>query len=160
MEQHKQADPALAAVLAAIKVTVKGGVGKLRERPQGRHYEDGERWLALECPTWRPDIRAAVISKARVNMHRKMLNMAEMAGLYPLAVISDRVVYPSPGRLAVSGDQRFRVDCTVHCGPAMGAFNTVVADTGLHPWRARTVEAIAPTLMDAAHVTARLCSFD
>ncbi|MFF4145097.1 telomere-associated protein Tap [Streptomyces sp. NPDC001698] len=98
MERHKQADPGLAAVLAAIKATVKGGVGKLRERPQGRHYKDGDRWPALERPTWRPDIRAAVISKARVNMHRKMLKMAEFTGLYPLAVLSDCVVYPSPGR--------------------------------------------------------------
>ncbi|WP_432070897.1 telomere-associated protein Tap [Streptomyces sp. AA1529] len=97
MEQHKQADPALAAVLAAIKATVKGGVGKLRERPQGRHYREGERWPALERPTWRPDIRAAVISKARVNMHRKLSNMAKMTGLFPLAVLSDCVVYPSPG---------------------------------------------------------------
>ncbi|MGW2765399.1 telomere-associated protein Tap [Streptomyces sp. NPDC001275] len=98
MERHKQADPGLAAVLAAIKATVKGGVGKLRERPQGRHYRDGDRWPALERPTWRPDIRAAVISKARVNMHRKMLKMSEFTGLYPLAVLSDCVVYPSPGR--------------------------------------------------------------
>ncbi|MGW2689461.1 telomere-associated protein Tap [Streptomyces sp. NPDC001414] len=97
MEQHKQADPALAAVLAAIKATVKGGVGKLRERPQGKHYKDGDRWPALERPTWRPDIRAAVISKARVNMHRKLNNMAKMTGLFPLAVLSDCVVYPSPG---------------------------------------------------------------
>ncbi|MFF4053917.1 telomere-associated protein Tap [Streptomyces chartreusis] len=97
MEQHKQADPALAAVLSAIKATVKGGVGKLRERPQGRHYKAGERWPALERPTWRPDIRAAVISKARVNMHRKLNNMVKMTGLYPLAVLSDCVVYPSPG---------------------------------------------------------------
>ncbi|ASQ91810.1 helix-turn-helix transcriptional regulator [Streptomyces sp. 11-1-2] len=97
MEQHEQVDPALAAVLSAIKATVKGGVGKLRERPQGRHYKEGERWPALERPTWRPDIRAAVISKARVNMHRKLLNMAKMTGLYPLAVLSDCVVYPSPG---------------------------------------------------------------
>ncbi|WP_019356573.1 telomere-associated protein Tap [Streptomyces sp. AA1529] len=97
MEQHKQADPALAAVLTAIKATIKGGVGKLRERPQGRHYKEGERWPALERPTWRPDIRAAVISKARVNMHRKLRNMATMTGLYPLAVLSDCVVYPSPG---------------------------------------------------------------
>ncbi|MEU8621557.1 helix-turn-helix domain-containing protein [Streptomyces sp. NPDC048623] len=97
MERHKQADPALAAVLAAIKATVKGGIGKLRERPQGRRYKEGERWPALERPTWRPDIRAAVISKARVNMHRKLLNMARMTGLYPLAVLSDCVVYPSPG---------------------------------------------------------------
>ncbi|MGW4569153.1 telomere-associated protein Tap, partial [Streptomyces sp. NPDC004561] len=97
MERHKQVDPALAAVLAAIKATVKGGVGKLRERPQGRHYKAGERWPALERPTWRPDIRAAVISRARTNMHRKLLNMARMTGLYPLAVLSDCVVYPSPG---------------------------------------------------------------
>ncbi|MFB7171632.1 helix-turn-helix domain-containing protein [Streptomyces sp. NPDC056254] len=97
MEQHKQVDPALAAVLAAVKATVKGGVGKLRERPQGKHYKDGERWPALERPTWRPDIRAAVISKARVNMHRKLNNMAKMTGLFPLAVLSDCVVYPSPG---------------------------------------------------------------
>lgn len=97
MEKHKQADPGLAAVLAAIKATVKGGVGKLRERPQGRHYRAGERWPALQRPTWRPDIRAAVISKARVNMHRKMLKMADLTGQYPLAVLSDCVVYPSPG---------------------------------------------------------------
>lgn len=97
MEQHKQTDPALAAVLAAIKATVKGGVGKLRERPQGKSYNEGERWPALERPTWRPDIRAAVISKARVNMHRKLRNMVKMTGLYPLAVLSDCVVYPSPG---------------------------------------------------------------
>lgn len=97
MEQHKQTDPAMAAVLAAIKATVKGGVGKLRERPQGRHYKEGEAWPALQRPTWRPDIRAAVISKARVNMHRKLRNMAAMTGLFPLAVLSDCVVYPSPG---------------------------------------------------------------
>lgn len=97
MERHKQVDPALAAVLSAIKATVKGGVGKLRERPQGKSYKQGEPWPALSRPTWRPDIRAAVISKARVNMHRKLNNMAKMTGLYPLAVLSDCVVYPSPG---------------------------------------------------------------
>jgi DNA-binding transcriptional regulator YiaG len=97
MERHKQIDPGLTAVLAAIKATIKGGVGKLRERPQGRKYTAGEPWPALQRPTWRPDIRAAVISKARVNMHRKLRNMADMTGLYPLAVLSDCVVYPSPG---------------------------------------------------------------
>ncbi|MBT2399572.1 helix-turn-helix transcriptional regulator [Streptomyces sp. ISL-100] len=97
MERHKDVYPAMAAVLAAIKATVKGGVGKLRERPQGKKYKEGERWPALQRPTWRPDIRAAVISKARINMHRKLRNMATMTGLYPLAVLSDCVVYPSPG---------------------------------------------------------------
>ncbi|OEJ93222.1 telomere-associated protein Tap [Streptomyces thermolilacinus] len=93
VERHRM----VAMALSAVKSTVKGGVGKLRERPQGRHYRDGERWPALDRPTWRPDIRAAVISKARVNMHRKMLNMAKATGRYPLAVLSDCVVYPSPG---------------------------------------------------------------
>ncbi|MFF2412311.1 telomere-associated protein Tap [Streptomyces sp. NPDC058092] len=97
MEQHKQTDSGMVAVLAAIKATIKGGVGKLRERPQGRHYRDGERWPALERPTWRPDIRAAVISKARVNMHRKMANVAKATGQYPLGVLSDCVVYASAG---------------------------------------------------------------
>jgi transcriptional regulator with XRE-family HTH domain len=91
-ERHRQ----IAMVLAAIKGTVKGGIGKLRERPQGLGIKDGERWPALERPTWRPDIRAAVIAKARVNMHRKMANMAKTSGRYPLGVLSDCVVYASP----------------------------------------------------------------
>jgi hypothetical protein len=76
---------------------VKSGIGKLRERPQGHDRPKGERWPALERPTWRPDVRAAVIAKARVNMHRKMLNTAKFNGRYPLAVLSDCVVYASPG---------------------------------------------------------------
>ncbi|NEY35141.1 helix-turn-helix domain-containing protein [Streptomyces sp. PRKS01-65] len=96
MERHKDVDPAMAAVLAAIKATVKGGIGKLFENPQGKGYKDGDPWPAMQRPTWRPDIRAAVISKARVNMHRKMLNMARLTGLFPLAVLSDCVVYPAP----------------------------------------------------------------
>ncbi|MDX2557641.1 telomere-associated protein Tap [Streptomyces stelliscabiei] len=96
MEGHKDVDPAMAAVLSAIKATVKGGIGKLFENPQGKGYKDGDPWPAMQRPTWRPDIRAAVISKARVNMHRKMLNMAKLTGLYPLAVLSDCVVYPAP----------------------------------------------------------------
>ncbi|MFJ4967114.1 telomere-associated protein Tap [Streptomyces sp. NPDC088729] len=96
MEEHKQVDPVLTAVLAAIKGAVKGGIGKLFENPQGKGHKDGEPWPAMMRPTWRPDIRAAVISKARVNMHRKLANMAKMTGMYPLAVVSDCVVYPAP----------------------------------------------------------------
>ncbi|WP_069885026.1 ACP S-malonyltransferase [Streptomyces luteocolor] len=61
-------------------------------------------------------------------------------------------------RLAVTGDQQATVDYLVHCGPAMGAFNQSVAGTSLHPWRARTVEAVADHLMDGAadRVAARL----
>lgn len=85
------------AVLSAIKSSVKGGIGKLRERPQGAGYRHGESWPALERPTWRPDIRAAVISTARVNMHRKMQKLATAADLYPIAVLSDCAVYLSDG---------------------------------------------------------------
>lgn len=96
MAGHKEADPAAAAVLAAVKATVKGGIGKLRERAQGKaRFRPGQRWAALERPTWRPDIRAAVVAAARVNMHRKMLKMAAY-GRYPVAVLSDCVVYPAP----------------------------------------------------------------
>ncbi|MFF2521439.1 hypothetical protein [Streptomyces liangshanensis] len=59
MERYKEADPGMAAVLVAVKA----GVGKLRERPQGMSYKRGEQWAALERPTWRPDIRAAVTSR-------------------------------------------------------------------------------------------------
>jgi hypothetical protein len=112
METHKAGDPGMAAVLSAIKSTVKGGIGKLRERPQGAKYRPGERWPALERPTWRPDIRAAVISAARVNMHRKLVKtaLATQAGpvpsgrlvfgedaLVPIALLSDCAVYPAPG---------------------------------------------------------------
>jgi len=97
MEQHKSTDPGSAAVLSAIKATVKGGIGKLRERPQGGHHRPGERWPALDRATWRPDIRAAVISSARTNMHRKMRAWATRADLYPIAVLSDCAVYASAG---------------------------------------------------------------
>ncbi|MEU0939374.1 helix-turn-helix domain-containing protein [Embleya sp. NPDC005971] len=97
MAEHKQVDPARAIVLAAIKATVKGGIGKLRERPQGARYRPGDRWPALERPTWRPDIRAAVIANARVGMHRKMRKLATTADLYPIAVLSDCAVYPCAG---------------------------------------------------------------
>ncbi|MEU8843019.1 helix-turn-helix domain-containing protein [Streptomyces roseus] len=95
-ELQEHPDPVLKPVLSAIKSTVKGGIGKLRERPQGAGYRPGEPWPALERPTWRPDIRAAVISTARVNMHRKMLRLAAV-GLHPIAVLSDCAVYLSDG---------------------------------------------------------------
>ena len=112
MVGHKAGDPGMAMVLSAIKSTVKGGIGKLRERPQGTKYRPGEPWPALERPTWRPDIRAAVISAARVNMHRKLVKtaLATQAGpaptgavvfdqdaLLPIALLSDCAVYPAAG---------------------------------------------------------------
>ncbi|WP_326813276.1 helix-turn-helix domain-containing protein (plasmid) [Streptomyces scopuliridis] len=97
MAAHKQVDPQLAIVLSAVKATVKGGIGKLRERPRGGGWRPGEPWPALKRPTWRPDIRAAVISRTRVNMHRKMAKHARATGQYPVAVLSDCAVYAADG---------------------------------------------------------------
>lgn len=122
MARHKTIDPGQAAVLSAIKATVKGGIGKLRERPQHPGYRPGQPWPALQRPTWRPDIRAAVIARARTNMHRKMLNTAKTTGLYPLAVLSDCVVYPAPGPSALDALPR-----TEEGKPAPGCFRLGVS---------------------------------
>ncbi|WP_062218294.1 helix-turn-helix transcriptional regulator [Streptomyces sp. NBRC 109706] len=97
MGGHKQRDPELAIVVDAVKMTVKGGIGKLQEKARGGGWKPGQAWPALARPTWRPDIRATVISRARINMHRKMLNLAAATGRYPVAVLSDCAVYAADG---------------------------------------------------------------
>lgn len=97
MDGYKSRDPELTLVITAIKATVKGGIGKLRERPRGEGWTAGEPWRALSRPTWRPDIRAAVISRTRMNLHRKIVKHAAFTGQYPVAVNSDCVVYAVDG---------------------------------------------------------------
>ncbi|MFF2014140.1 telomere-associated protein Tap [Streptomyces sp. NPDC058195] len=97
MDGHKARDPELAIVVSAVKATVKGGLGKLRERSRGEGWRPGEPWRALSRPTWRPDIRAAVISRTRINLHRKIVKHAAFTGQYPVAVLSDCVVYAADG---------------------------------------------------------------
>ncbi|WP_411118337.1 telomere-associated protein Tap [Streptomyces sp. 058-1L] len=97
LDGYKHRDPELGIVITAIKATVKGGLGKLRERPRGEGWRPGEPWRALERPTWRPDIRAAVISRTRINLHRKIVKHAAATGQYPIAVLSDCVVYAADG---------------------------------------------------------------
>ncbi|MFD8937923.1 telomere-associated protein Tap [Streptomyces sp. NPDC059578] len=95
MAGHKDVDPGMTLVLTAIKATAKGAVGKMRERPRGGR--PGEPWPALNRPLWRPDIRAAIISTTRVNLHRKLMKTAAAAGLYPVAIGTDCIIYPSDG---------------------------------------------------------------
>ncbi|MFE9404776.1 telomere-associated protein Tap [Streptomyces sp. NPDC006530] len=97
MDGYKGRDPELAIVVSAVKATVKGGLGKLRERPRGEGWRPGEPWRALSRPTWRPDIRAAVISRTRINLHRKIVKHAAFTGQYPIAILSDCVVYAANG---------------------------------------------------------------
>ncbi|GAA2773497.1 hypothetical protein [Kitasatospora cinereorecta] len=75
----------------------------MRERPRGHGYKPGERWPALERPTWDPLMRALVIDTATVNLHRKLRRMAGDTGLYAFAVLCDCAVFaaPAPGALDV-----------------------------------------------------------
>ncbi len=93
MDDYKSRVPELAIVVSAIKATVKGGLGKLRERPRGEGWKPGQPWRALSRPT----IRAAVISRTRIDLHRKIVKHAAFTGQYPIAVLSDCVVYASSG---------------------------------------------------------------
>ncbi|MER7056226.1 helix-turn-helix transcriptional regulator [Streptomyces sp. NPDC000351] len=97
MDGYRDRDPDMAIVVSAIKATVKGGIGKLRERPRGEGWKPGQPWQALSRPTWRPDIRAAIISRTRINMHRKVLKHASFTGRYPVAILSDCAVYAADG---------------------------------------------------------------
>ncbi|MFF0383009.1 telomere-associated protein Tap [Streptomyces sp. NPDC004286] len=97
MDGYKSRDAEAGIVVDAIKMTVKGGIGKLQEKARGGGWKPGQAWPALARPTWRPDIRAAVISRARINMHRKMLHLAAATGRYPVAVLSDCAVYAADG---------------------------------------------------------------
>ncbi|MBZ3913994.1 telomere-associated protein Tap [Streptomyces acidiscabies] len=96
MARTGDTDPVLGLLATAVKATAKGGIGKLRQRNRGQvpYYEP---WPALARETWRPDIRAAVLANQRIGIHRKLLKTAAMAGVYPVAIGTDAVVYPSEG---------------------------------------------------------------
>jgi trans-AT polyketide synthase/acyltransferase/oxidoreductase domain-containing protein len=51
-------------------------------------------------------------------------------------------------RVAMAGDQDYKVDFQIQTGPAMGAFNQWVKGTGLESWRGRHVDVIGMKLMD------------
>ncbi|MGW7528762.1 telomere-associated protein Tap [Streptomyces sp. NPDC054783] len=121
MACSRHADPTLALVLKAIKATAKGGIGKLRQRNRGQvpYYEP---WPALARPTWRPDIRAAVLATVRVSMHRKIMKTAAATDLYPVAIGTDALVYPSPGPSPLDF-----LPCTPEGKPVPGTFRLGVS---------------------------------
>ncbi|MFE5810287.1 telomere-associated protein Tap [Streptomyces sp. NPDC056491] len=91
-----EGDPIERLVLNAIKQSAKSGIGKLNSSP-ARYigYQPGQPWPELEKPWYRPDIRASVISTARIVQHRKMVKMLTLTGRAPLAAYSDCAIYPS-----------------------------------------------------------------
>ncbi|MGW0548884.1 ACP S-malonyltransferase [Streptomyces altiplanensis] len=53
-------------------------------------------------------------------------------------------------RAALEGVREEQVNYQIHCGPALGAFNRLVAGTPLEAWRDRHVDTIAELLMTGA----------
>ncbi|MGW7582735.1 telomere-associated protein Tap [Kitasatospora sp. NPDC054768] len=142
-------DPAELAVLTAIKQTAKGGIGKMRERPRGHGYKPGERWAALERPTWDPLMRALVIDTATVNLHRKLRRMAADTGLYAFAVLSDCAVFASPGPGAL--DVLTKPDGTLTTSLRLGVSPGLVKFEGSRPMT-EIAELIADDTNPARHI--------
>ncbi|MFE2413464.1 telomere-associated protein Tap [Kitasatospora sp. NPDC059408] len=142
-------DPAELAVLHAIKQTAKGAIGKMRERPRGHGYEYGERWAALERPTWDPLMRALVIDTATVNLHRKLRKMAHDTGLSCFAVLSDCAVFAGPGPGAL--DVLTKPDGTLTTSLRLGVSPGMVKFEGSRPM-AETAKLIADGANPARHI--------
>jgi trans-AT polyketide synthase/acyltransferase/oxidoreductase domain-containing protein len=51
-------------------------------------------------------------------------------------------------RAAVTGDTAEQANFQIHCGPALGAFNSAVRDTAMSDWRNRDVDSIAHWLLN------------
>jgi hypothetical protein len=87
-------NPDAAAVYAAVKQLAKAGIGRLRQDPG----QPG----ATDRATWRPDIRAEVISAARAGINRRAGKVLALTGAAPIAVNHDAVMYASASPDAAS----------------------------------------------------------
>ncbi|MGW1208949.1 hypothetical protein ACWD5F_04840 [Streptomyces sp. NPDC002499] len=85
-----------AHLVPVAEATAKRGIGKLRQRNRGQvpYYEP---WPTLKREAWRPDIRTVVLANQRIGIHRKLMKTAAAADLYPVAIGTDAIVYPSVG---------------------------------------------------------------
>ncbi|NEC15238.1 ACP S-malonyltransferase [Streptomyces sp. SID8014] len=77
------------------------------------------------------------------------LARAEANPRYRMALVF-RWYFVHSTRVALRGVPQERVNYQIHCGPAMGAFNRLVAGTELADWRRRHVEVVAGLLMTGA----------
>ncbi|MFJ8628544.1 telomere-associated protein Tap [Kitasatospora sp. NPDC093550] len=149
MARLGQGDAAELAVLHAVKQTAKGTIGKFRERPRGHGYKPGQRWAALERPTWDPLMRALVIDTATVNFHRKLRKMAAETGLHAFAVLSDCAVFASSGPDAL--DVLARPDGTLTTALRLGVSPGHVKFEGSRPMP-EVLELLADGVNPGRHI--------
>lgn len=93
-----------------------------------------------------------VYDETRRYYHRVMPGVIERAEMNPkqkMALIF-RWYFVHTSRLALQGNENHRSDYQIHCGPALGAFNTWVKGTPLESWRNRHVDDMAEKLMAGA----------
>ncbi|MET9968868.1 ACP S-malonyltransferase [Streptomyces sp. NPDC006356] len=105
----------------------------LQERYFRRSFDD----IWAETRTYLRDHRPDELARAERNPK------ARMAQVF-------RWYFVHSTRLALDGEPGEQVNYQIHCGPAMGAFNRLVAGTPLQAWRNRHVDAIAELLMTGA----------
>jgi hypothetical protein len=92
------------AVLRVIKGLYKAGLGRMRQAtgPWRAETRDPGVTCTDDRATWRPDMRAEVISRARTDLHRKVAKVAALTGAAPLAWHHDALTYAAPDASALS----------------------------------------------------------
>lgn len=80
---------------------------------------------------------------------REVIGRAEASPKHRMALIF-RWYFGHTTRLALAGDPDHTANFQIHCGPALGAFNSWVAGTTLAEWRNRHPDTIAVLLMRGA----------
>lgn len=112
---------------------------------------DGATRTALEDKYFREPL-SQVWEQARARLRDGRgadLARAERDPKSKMAVVF-RSYFARSTRLAMEGVPGEKVNYQIHCGPAQGAFNRVVAGSDLEPWQSRHVDAIAELIMTGA----------
>ncbi|NUR58770.1 MAG: ACP S-malonyltransferase [Catenulispora sp.] len=116
-----------------------------RGQLESRYFHRSMEEVWQETETYFADRDPQQIAKARQDPKHKM-------------ALVFRWYFAHSQRAAMTGDERYRLDFQVHCGPSLGAFNEWVRGTSLQSWQSRHVDDIAERIMDgaAAHLRERL----
>ena len=98
----------------------------------------------------------AEVAKTLKERRPEMLERAERNGRVRMAQVF-RWYFRETSRMALSGNMDDPTNLQIHCGPAMGSFNTMVRGTSMEDWRNRHVADIGFMLMEGAADTLNTC---